>query len=539
MTGLAPRLFYVCNFNDIIHANFGARWFIRGEMQQDIFYRPEWTCGRYNVEHKVAIMYNLIEGMSYLFEDASALVIGRILDVERNATFSIHTLSQKTGISEASLIAFTEPLKNANLITDAAPTSVDIQNYRKAVGSWRKSQNSTAELSHTQEQMPVQITTAERDYMERVGGVTSVMFEMTYNCSEKCIHCYNIGATRNDDEQSHRGDSTALDLDDYKRIIDQLYDEGLVKVCLSGGDPFSNPYTWDVIDYLYKKNVAIDIFTNGLRLVGHEDRLLAYHPRKIGVSIYSSQDKVHDYITRIPGSWKKSMGVIEKLCCYGTPMDVKCCVMRPNVKTYRGVADIAKKNGAMIQYEVDVTDSIDGDACASSYLRLTKEQYKIVLRDINVPLYVGKELQNYGGMKRAMEGSPCGAGEHSFCITPDGKLIACCAFHLSFGDLCSQSLHSILENSERLNQWNNINLSDYEECGRHDYCNYCNLCSGQNLAQQGSYLKACTTSCELAKIRHEMAMDMMAGRDPLDGMSIDEALDALPDYNAQRLHRRN
>lgn len=281
-------------------------------------------------------MYNLIEGMSYLFEDASALVIGCILDVERNATFSIHTLSQKTGISEASLIAFTEPLKNANLITDAAPTSVDIQNYRKAVGSWRKSQNSTAELSHTQEQMPVQITTAERDYMERVGGVTSVMFEMTYNCSEKCIHCYNIGATRNDDEQSHRGDSTALDLDDYKRIIDQLYDEGLVKVCLSGGDPFSNPYTWDVIDYLYKKNVAIDIFTNGLRLVGHEDRLLAYHPRKIGVSIYSSQDKVHDYITRIPGSWKKSMGVIEKLCCYGTPMDVKCCVMRPNVKTYRG-----------------------------------------------------------------------------------------------------------------------------------------------------------------------------------------------------------
>lgn len=28
------------------------------------------------------------------------------------------------------------------------------------------------------------------------------MFELTYNCSEKCIHCYNEGATRNDHEKA-------------------------------------------------------------------------------------------------------------------------------------------------------------------------------------------------------------------------------------------------------------------------------------------------------------------------------------------------
>ena len=52
-------------------------------MEKQIYYRPEWTCGRYNEEKKVAIYYNLIEGISYFFEDYSAMVIGAILTIEK------------------------------------------------------------------------------------------------------------------------------------------------------------------------------------------------------------------------------------------------------------------------------------------------------------------------------------------------------------------------------------------------------------------------------------------------------------------------
>lgn len=79
------------------------------------------------------------------------------------------------------------------------------------------------------------------------------MLELTYRCSEKCIHCYNEGATRNDDEISTRGDREELTLDDYKRIIDELYDLGLVKVCLTGGDPFSKSFAWELIEYIIKE----------------------------------------------------------------------------------------------------------------------------------------------------------------------------------------------------------------------------------------------------------------------------------------------
>ena len=118
-------------------------------------------------------------------------------------------------------------------------------------------------------------TSAEQAYSEALNDgkhVTSVMFELTYNCSAKCIHCFNDGAARESDETSKRN-RKELTLNDYKRIIDELYSLGLYRVCLTGGDPFSKPEVWEILDYLYDKNIVFDIYTNGLSITHSVDRL--------------------------------------------------------------------------------------------------------------------------------------------------------------------------------------------------------------------------------------------------------------------------
>lgn len=168
------------------------------------FFRPEWTCGRYNAEHHAALFYNLIEGISYYFEDASADVIGRILQAGRNGMVSSQCVAHDLRIDEDSVNLFFEQLKSLNLLTVVVPTSEGIAEYRKQVCAYNCSQTLHAEKS-TIEKLPMAISNAEMDYAERVGGVTGVMFELTYNCSEQCIHCYNPGATRNDSEENRRG----------------------------------------------------------------------------------------------------------------------------------------------------------------------------------------------------------------------------------------------------------------------------------------------------------------------------------------------
>lgn len=501
----------------------------------DTFFRPPWTCGRYNKDNKVAIFYNNITGYSYFFEEVSAIIIGEVLSVERNSIVDVNEISNAYPITKEQLVSFFDELTLEGLLVKSIQGDLEIGVYRDKVRKWRLSQTSFVDQP-LEEKLYTDFSTAEKLYDQKAGAVTSVMFELTYRCSEMCIHCYNIGATRNNQEVSHRGSLDELSLDEYKRVIDELYALGMYKITFSGGDPFSNKYAWELIEYVYQKNIAISIFTNGLSIDSCK-KLADYYPRVIGISIYSGLPEVHDYITRVKGSWNRSMSVISQLSELSVPLEIKCCIMQPNFKSYYTIYEICRKYGAAPQLEVSITDSIEGDQCARD-LRLSPEQLEVVLRDENLKLYVGKEIGDRGGGERLMSENACGAGETTFCLTPDGDLIPCCAFHLSFGNVREQSVSEILKSSKNKKYWNILTLEDYEECGRYDYCNYCNLCAGVNYSEHGVPTKAGENNCYTAKVRYGLASKLKQGDDPLMGKSLEERISMFLDYQPINLERK-
>ena len=511
-------------------------------METRRYFRPEWTCGRYSDRNvslgkkHVALMYNLIEGVSNFFEDYSADVIKHVLAAGRNGEVRVDEVANATGINPESIDNFFQLLVKNGLLSTHLFTRAREMEYRKAV---RENNIRKRKAPQTvKEKLPIETSSAEQSYFEAIedeGVVASVMFELTYNCSEKCIHCYNPGATRNDKEVSHRADREELKLDDYKRIIDELDEAGLVKVCLSGGDPFSKPIVWDIIEYLYQKEIAFDVYTNGQMLIYDEDRLANYYPRLVGVSIYSGIAEDHDAITRVKGSWERSMYVVKRLSELAVPLNIKCCIMQPNLHSYYLVNNIARSLGAVPQFELNITDSVEGDQC-SRRLMLTEEQLQVVFRDSNVPMYVGPEAPNYGGQPRTMDANACGAGTFSYCISPDGNLQPCCSFPMSFGNFKEKSLNDIILNNELLTAWQKDTLQNYEDCGKHEYCDYCNLCAGQNYVEHNDYRKAAENCCYMAKVRHRFAHRMMEGYDPLNGEEFESALQRLPKATVN-LHR--
>ena len=103
----------------------------------DTYYRPKWTCGRYNKEAKVAIYYNLIEGMSYFFESDSAEVVSHLLAVPRNNSISVDTLSKATDTATECLIPFLDELVVCGLLTHTPVTSKGIKSYRSAIAKYK------------------------------------------------------------------------------------------------------------------------------------------------------------------------------------------------------------------------------------------------------------------------------------------------------------------------------------------------------------------------------------------------------------------
>ena len=95
------------------------------------FYRPKWTCGRYSAYGKVAIVYNLLEGISYFFEDYSALVVSYILNVPREQEIDISYIANHTGISQESMLSFFHELTNIGIVLNHIPSDEEESDYRR------------------------------------------------------------------------------------------------------------------------------------------------------------------------------------------------------------------------------------------------------------------------------------------------------------------------------------------------------------------------------------------------------------------------
>lgn len=492
-------------------------------MAQEIIYRPEWTCGRYNPEAQTAIMYNLISGVSSFFESHSATVIGEILSVPKNGSRSIKSIAEHTGIAEESISDFLLVLKDNGLVTDRLLSREEITELRRQQGQIYRDNPVQKDFGKSIGQ--VDMSNAEQLYAQSLDinkSISSVLFELTYNCSERCIHCYNSGATRNDCEASLRN-RDEMTLDDYKRVIDELYDMGLYKVCLSGGDPFSKPHIWEIIDYIYNKDIAFDIFTNGQAIVNDVERLAWYYPRLVGLSVYSSIPEIHDRITRVRGSLERTLSVADRLSNLGVNMAFKCVVFRTNVKSYRTVKGLAEKYGAIPQFEINLSNGVDGDVSVVENLGLPDNIKEILLRDAMFSLYVGPETVGDIKMRKPFDARPCNAGIQAFSITPEGEVQPCCAFPSSFGNIRDKSLQQILQ-SEGLRKWRNVSVGDIGECGRLEKCNFCFLCVGNGYIENGTPLKSPQSSCHMAELRYNIAKKFTEGKDPLMGKSIDERL---------------
>lgn len=497
-----------------------------------LYYRPMWTCGRFHAQTQSAIIFNLLRGVSYYFEDVSSVVIGRVLSAERGAEVDFSRIVDEYGLSEDELEDFCKLLEEQGLLSSLPQKASVIEEYRKAEYGRRQSEH------HVSNSKGFFLNEAEKMYAERTGvPITTAMLELTYRCSERCVHCYNPGATRNDGEECTRSRFKELTLNEYKSIIDQLYDAGAVRVCLTGGDPFSKPEVWDIINYLYVKNIAIEIFTNGQSLVGKETELASFYPSDVGLSLYGACGHVHDRITRVKGSFERSLSVLRRLSELGVPIVVKCCVIRPNVKHYAAVCDLADSLGAFLQLETAVFDSLDGDKCVSTYLRLTEEQLDIVLRDMRNPLYVGPEVEDWGRFRKIPDERGCGAGHQTINISPEGNVTPCCSFGKSLGNLREESLEDILTGNDYLGWWKELTLKDYPECGKYVYCDFCKLCPGLNYNANGTPIEPSDCNCYIAKARYGVYEKLQRGIDPLNGRQLEEALSELDECVVKDIHR--
>src|ERR1700727_3049281 len=165
----------------------------------------------------------------------------------------------------------------------------------------------------------------------RLGVPFSAHVDLTYRCNEQCVHCYL-------DHEDH-GEMTTAEI---KHLLKEMAEAGVFILTFSGGEIFLRKDFFEILECARNLTFCIKLKTNAVLI----RELQAARLREIGVesiqvSIYSHRPEVHDAITKIPGSLRRSLNAIRFLKSQGLKVIMANVLMTENMHDYRGVRALA------------------------------------------------------------------------------------------------------------------------------------------------------------------------------------------------------
>lgn len=202
-------------------------------------------------------------------------------------------------------------------------------------------------------------------------------------CSNRCVFCGGI------DQKVSKAEMRRQEINAYKNIRDFKI-QGYKSIEISGSDPLEYDKIGNLIRYLKGEGFDnIQLSTNGVRLSESDifDDIVNSGLDRLRIPIYGSRPQIHDSVTKVEGSFEKTMDGVRKLKEAVPQMWVQasCLIMNQNKDDLIPTFDLMRK--------LKVDDLYFSIPC------IANEDYSFYLPLKDLGQYVRK-LANYARNKR-------------------------------------------------------------------------------------------------------------------------------------------
>ncbi len=319
----------------------------------------------------------------------------------------------------------------------------------------------------------------------------SLVLELTYRCNEKCVHCYCP-------EDRQTVELTAAQI---STLLDEFQSMGGMFLVITGGEVFARRDIKSILRDLSQRNIVVNVISN-LTMADEEDLelLAALAPRSVGCSIYSSEPEIHDSITRVPGSWHRSIAAIRSLRARGVPVIMKAPLMAKSISGWRSIEDLADGLGCDVQFDVNITARNDGGLSPIDLRVMDRAALDDLFSSRFYRLYMNDEPMIMADEGQRSEALLCGAGATGLSVGPDGTIHPCIALMTKLGRWPQESLREIWDQSPFFNEWASRKLVDIERCSACKHFSFCNRCPGAWHSETGSVTQPSDYTCYLAEV---------------------------------------
>lgn len=289
-----------------------------------------------------------------------------------------------------------------------------------------------------------------------------VHWELTDRCNLKCKHCY----------QKNSLFASECNLTECMSIAEQLVENKVFQVTLTGGEPLLFPAIFELVDYLVENRIKPRITTNGYFINNQIAAYFAKHNLHIQVSLDSANYKEHNFIRNSSDAFDKAINAIKLLVNYNVPVSVAFCVNNLNYKSMENFIELLISMNVRQALIGEIVPNNQGNKA----LFFTKEQYIefISLANVLWEKYRNKIDVTFDTdwaflFDDKIEHSPCSALDRDLAIMPNGDVLPCPFIRNEYyilGNILNESLEKIWS-SEKANYFRNNKFS-----GCNESCSY-------------------------------------------------------------------
>jgi SynChlorMet cassette radical SAM/SPASM protein ScmE len=324
----------------------------------------------------------------------------------------------------------------------------------------------------------------------------SVDLSITGRCNLKCRYCFYA------DEMAALSDMPS---ERWHALFEELGKLGVQRVCLSGGEAFTRPDLFELIDGVVANKMRYSILTNGTLITETTLKSFGVGKRRlrldaIQVSIDGSCAGIHDK-SRPPRSFDRALRGLRLLKEAGFPVTVRVTINRSNVDDLPNAARLLIEDVGLGSFSTNEADQMGSARCYGDSVVLTREERRRAMETLSSldrqyggrigaqagPLASAKhfaeieERRGRGETEQPGRGTLCSCGGvfNKMAILHDGTMVPCNLLpKLIMGVFGHHSLSEAWRNSPAINAVRyrrQIRLSSIPECKG---CPYTGFCAG-------------------------------------------------------------
>ena len=318
----------------------------------------------------------------------------------------------------------------------------------------------------------------------------AAMIEIADRCNETCVHCYQV--------QGQKGE---IETDDWRRIMDELAEMGVVFLTISGGEATLRKDFLDIVRHARKRRFAVKIYTNGLSMTrALAQELAALAVQEVQISLYSHEAAIHDGVTCVPGSWEKTTAGARYLVEAGVKVVLKSPLMTVNKDGVEAYADFVRSLGCDYSMDPHLDPREDGDREPES-LRIDDDALRTAMTH---PMLGGMGPRD---VEKPLDASLCGACSGHVHIEANGEIRPCTQLTVPVGHALEDGVRAAWESDETGRAIRSVTWRDLPACRQCDLRSHCGRCFANAKVEVDDALAPYPSACRRAAVMAEIATD--------------------------------